>query len=117
MTITLGLPERPFSAIRNGTKKAEGRVETLPTDKYKNLKKGDIIHILNEDNGEKMDVLVTYLHHYSDPREMLLAEGVENMLSSGSTLEQGIKIYNSFTDYAVNIPEKGIYAIGVKPIK
>lgn len=117
MEITLGLPERPFSAIKKGTKKAEGRVQTLPTDQYGELQPGDTIHFFNEDSGEKMDVTVTYLHHYRDPREMLETEGKENMLSGGGTIEEGVKVYNSFTDYEKNIPIHGIYAIGVEPIK
>lgn len=113
----LGLPSRPFYAIKNGTKKAEGRVTTEPDEKYHIMKPGETILFTNEDNGEEMLTRINYVNHYEDPREMLIAEGIENMLSSGSDLEQGVKIYNSFENYEKNIPIHGIYAIGITAIK
>ncbi len=118
MKIKLGLPERPFRAIQNGTKKAEGRVQTQwEKVKLSKLKKGDFILFTNEDSGEEMNTKVTFVHHYPNPRKMLEAEGAENMLSSGSSLEEGVRIYNSFEGYAKSIPKEGIYAIGIKPQK
>lgn len=115
MKIRLGLPERPFRAIQKGTKKAEGRVQTPSSEAdFSLLEEGDLILFTNEDKLEKMEVSVTFVHHYPDPRAMLEAEGI-GMLSSGSSLEQGVKNYNSFQGYAENIPSNGIYAIGVQP--
>jgi ASC-1-like (ASCH) protein len=46
---------------------------------------------------------------------MLMAEGVENVLSSEpKTLEHGIESYNSFTGYKERISKYGIYAIGLE---
>ena len=116
MRISLGLPNRPFTAIKNGTKKVEGRVTTSDTDKYKDLKTGDIITFTNEDTGEFMDVNIKFVHHYKDTRSMLETEGVENVLSSEpKTIEAGIEGYHKLYDYEKNIPLFGIYAIGVKP--
>lgn len=112
----LGLPSRPFYAIKNGTKKVEGRVPTEEPKVYKDLKAGNIIHFTNEDNGEKMDVKVKFIHHYEDTRSMLEKEGVENVLSGGGNIEDGIKSYNSFEKYEESIPKYGIYAIGVEPL-
>lgn len=118
MKITLGLPNRPFTAIKNGTKKVEGRVTTSETDKYKDLKTGDIITFTNEDSGEIMDVNIKFVHRYKDTRSMLEAEGVENVMSGEpKTIEHGIEAYNSFEGYKVGIIKNGIYAIGVEPIK
>lgn len=117
MRITLGLPSRPFYAIKNKTKKIEGRVTTSSTDKYKDLKTGDIITFNNEDNGEVMDVLVKFVHHYQDTRTMLETEGVENVMSGEpKTIEHGIEAYNSFEGYKEGIIKNGIYAIGIEPI-
>lgn len=118
MKITLGIPNRPFTAIKNGTKKVEGRVSTSSPDKYKNLKQDDIIHFINENTGEEMDANIKYLHHYKDTKTMLEAEGVENVISSEpKTMEHGIERYNSFLGYKVGIIKNGIYAIGIEPVE
>src|ERR1035437_6163182 len=103
MKITLGVPNRPFTAIKNRTKKVEGRVPTSLPNKYEKLKVGELITLLNEDTQEKIDVLVKYVHHYKDTRSMLETEGVENVLSGGGDIEAGIKSYNSFENYEKNI--------------
>ena len=118
MKIALGLPNRPYIAIQNGTKKVEGRVTTSDTDKYKNLKAGDIITFTNEDTGKIMDVNIKFVHHYKDTQSMLEAEGVENVMSGNpKTIEHGIEAYNSFQGYKGGIIKNGIYAIGIEPIK
>lgn len=116
MIFTLNLPTRPFSAIKCGTKKIEGRVPKTPNDKYQKMKQGDLINITNEDTNEVITVEITFVHRYPDTRSMLEFEGVENVLSSGGTIEEGIKSYNSFSGYKNNLPKFGMYAIGVRPI-
>ena len=116
MKFTLNLPERPFSAIKMGTKKVEGMVPKSIDDKYHKMRTGDTIVITNQDTDEKMEVVITFVHHYTDARSMLETEGTKNVLSSGGTIEDGIKSYNFFTGYKENLPRYGIYAIGVKPI-
>ncbi len=64
-----------------------------------------------------MEVVITFVRHYPNARSMLETEGTKNVLSSGGTIEDGIKNYNSFTGYRENLPKYGIYAIGVKAIK
>ena len=118
MNITLGVPNRPFTAIKNGTKKVEGRVPTSLPNKYEALKAGEIIILLNEDTGEKINLTIKFVHHYEDVKTMLKTEGLENVLSSEpKTIEHGIESYNSFLGYKENILIHGIYAIGVEPIK
>ena len=115
MRYVLHLPERPFRAIQKGTKKIEGRVFRHTTP-YHEMKAGDSITFINEDTGEKMEVDVLFVHHYPDVRIMLETEAVENVLSSGGAIQQGIETFHKFTRYKENIPIYGIYAIGVRPI-
>ena len=117
-TYQLSLNDRPFKAIKAGTKKIEGRVPTkrnanVPFDK---LNKGDSIIFTNRETEEKMEVKILGVRHYKDAREMLETEGIKNVLSSNSTIEEGIESYNSFEGYKEGIVEKGIYAIEVKPL-
>ena len=116
MKYILDLNDRPFKAIKSGTKKVEGRTPTS-WDKtpYDKLQKGDIIHFTNNFNNEEMDVDVLFVHHYPDTKRMLEAEGVENVLSSEQkTIEAGVESYNSFEGYKDGIKKNGIYVIGIK---
>lgn len=115
MNYNINLNERPYSAIRAGTKKIEGRVRTSKdTFLYSDLKEGDTITFTNKATGKKMLVDVLGVRHYSDTRWLLEAEGVRNVLSSGGDIESGIESYNNFSEYKENIPKYGIYAIAVK---
>lgn len=118
MNYILNLNDRPFKAIKAGTKKIEGRTPTswdkIPYDK---LQKGDTIHFVNNVTNEEMNVDVLFVHQYPNTKTMLEAEGVENVLSSEpKTIEHGIESYNSFKGYKEGIKKNGIYAIGIKPV-
>jgi ASC-1-like (ASCH) protein len=114
---TLNLPQRPFNAIKTGTKKVEGRVPKSINDKYQKMKINDTLVITNENTGEKMKVAITFVHHYPSFRAMFESEGVENVLSGEpKTVEHGIESYNSFFGYKENVVKFGVYAIGVVPI-
>jgi ASC-1-like (ASCH) protein len=114
----LDLNDRPFEAIKAGTKKIEGRTPTS-RDKtpYDKLQKGDTIHFINNVTNEEMDVVVLFVHHYPDTKNMLEIEGVENVLSSEpKTIEHGIESYNKLEGYKEGIVKNGIYAMGIKQI-
>jgi len=114
-TYNLDLPERPFRAIQNRTKKVEGRAPSSTENIYNEMKHGDTLVFTNESTGEKLNTEVLFVHHYDDIKTMLQSEGVENVLSSEpKTIEHGIESYNSFTNYKENINKYGIYAIGIK---
>ena len=118
MKYVLDLNDRPFRAIRAGTKKIEGRTPTS-WDKtpYDKLQKGDTIHFINNVTNEEMNVNVLFVHPYSDTESMLRAEGIENVLSGEpKTIEHGIESYNSLEGYEEAIKKNGIYAIGIKLI-
>jgi len=116
MRYSLSLPNRPFDAIKRGTKKIEGVVPREIPNIYQKMKQGDTVVIINEDTGARMEVSVTFVRHCPNTQSMLETEGVKNVLSSGGTIEQGIESYNSITGYRENLPKYGVYAIGVTPI-
>ena len=99
-----------------GQKKVEGRPSKESGDRYSQMKQGDKIIFTNADNNEQLPVVITFVHHYKDVQTMLENEGVENVLSSGKTIEQGVESYNKIGDYKERIKKFGIYAIGVKVI-
>lgn len=111
------IKDRPFNAIKLGTKKIEGRVRTsLETLPLYLLKKGDILELENSTTRELLFVCVIGIRHYSDVQTMLETEGVQNVLSSGNSIDDGIKNYESYDEYKKNVPKYGIYAIEIEPI-
>ncbi|MFA6158026.1 MAG: ASCH domain-containing protein [Candidatus Paceibacterota bacterium] len=115
MNYNLDLNDRPFRAIKEGTKKIEGRTRTSQnTFSYDALKVGDTLTFLNNVTGEILVVDILGVRHYLDTRSMLEAEGTRNVLSSGGTIEQGIESYNSFFEYKEGIVRYGIYAIEIR---
>ncbi len=114
MNHAIHLPERPFRAIFNGTKKIEGRAGS-EDKKYKKMKPNDTLTFINEQTNEVINTTIAFIHHYKDVKSMLETEGVENVLSSfPKTVEHGIENYHSFSGYKERIAKYGIYAIGIK---
>ncbi|MEI7480248.1 MAG: hypothetical protein WCJ59_01335 [bacterium] len=117
MNYSLNINDRPFNAIKNGTKKVEGRTKVKENDvAYENMILGDTITFTNKITGEIMTCEILYVSKYPNVRNMLESEGTKNVLSSGLDVEGGITSYNSLQDYEEGIKIHGIYAIGVKKI-
>ena len=116
MNYNLGLNDRPFKAIKAGTKKIETRVPTSwDTTPYDTLKAGDTITFTNNVTDEVMAVEILAVRHYPDVRTLLESEGTRNTLSSGLDINGAVERYNTaFEEYKENIPKYGIYAVEVK---
>lgn len=117
MNYNLNLNDRPFQAIRVGTKKIEGRTQKDENDdRYDRMVSGDTLTFTNNVTGEKMICEILSVSKYPDTRSMLEAEGTKNVLSSGGNIEEGITSYNSIEGYEERIKKFGIYAISVRPV-
>lgn len=118
MNYDLSLNDRPFKAIKVGTKKIETRVPTsYDKTPYADLKVGDTFTFTNITTNEVMKVQILGVRHYSDVRSMLEAEGTRNTLSSGLDINGAVERYNIFfEEYKENIPKFGIYGIEIKPL-
>ena len=115
MNYELNLNDRPFQAIKAGTKKIEGRAPKDGNDlRYGKMSPGDFITFNNNQTNEKLTCAVLSITHYPNVRSMLEAEGTQNVLSSGRNIEEGIESYNNLGDYKERIGKYGIYAIGIK---
>lgn len=115
MNYNLDLNDRPFKAIKAGTKKVEGRTLVNSEDNvYEKMVLGDTLTFTNNVTGEKLSCEVLFVHHYDNVRKMLETEGTKYVLSSGLDVEGGIKSYNSLDGYEEGIKKCGIYAIEVK---
>lgn len=117
MRYTIGIRERGFNAIKAGTKKVEGRVPNSDDDIYQKIIEKDEIEFENETTGEKLIVVVGFVHKYPDIASMLRTEGPEKVLSSfPKTVEHGVESFNSFEGYEENVKKFGIYAIGLRKL-
>lgn len=115
MNYNLDLNDRPFKAIKAGTKKAEGRTPVNSENNiYEKMVPGDTITFTNNISNEHIICEILFIHHYDNVRKMLETEGTKNVLSSGLGIEGGIKSYNSLDGYEEGIKKYGIYAIGVR---
>jgi len=116
MNYTISLNDRPFRAIKAGTKKIETRVPTSwDTTPYDKMNSGDRITFINNETKESLEVEVIAVRNYPDVRSLLETEGTRNTLSSGLNIEQAIERYDTvFQEYKENIPKYGIYAIEIK---
>lgn len=80
MNYDLSLNDRPFYAIKAGTKKIEGRTPKDRNDhRYEKMTSGDTITFTNNVTNEKLACAVLSVEHYSDTRLMLEAEGAKNV--------------------------------------
>jgi ASC-1-like (ASCH) protein len=115
MNHNLNLNDRPFKAIKDGTKKVEGRTPINSEENvYEKMVPGNTITFTNSVSNEQLLCEILFVNHYDDVRKMLETEGTKNVLSSGLDIEGGIKSYNSLDGYEEGIKKYGIYAIGVK---
>jgi ASC-1-like (ASCH) protein len=85
-----------FTYIKNGTKKIEGR---KASEKYKNIKYGDIIKFVNNSisgKTESFKAKVVNVWFYKDLTNYLTSEGVSNCLPGITDLNKGIEIYHQW---------------------
>ncbi|KAJ3311801.1 hypothetical protein HDV04_003813 [Boothiomyces sp. JEL0838] len=93
----LHLQDRYFHLIKQGKKKKEGRTNSGISA---SVQIGDFIEFHLHDKSESVVVKATEIKKYKTFKELLLAEGIEQMLpGSGLTLEEAEKLYQGFPSY------------------
>ena len=86
------LSEPWFSLVRDGKKTVEGR---LDQGEWSRLKTGDTIEWYNSDTGSKRPIQtkVVGILCYLSFESLILSEGLEFILPTISTLEEGKEVY------------------------
>ncbi len=84
-----------FSLIREGKKTAEGR---LNSPKYAKIKIGDSLLLWSQAYGEEVNItrVVTGRNEYKSFGDMILGEGIENILPGYNDLTAGIAVYHQY---------------------
>ncbi len=118
-TFFLSLRERPFNAIKNGTKNIDIRANKPKTSSSSviGMNPGDIIFFQKENSDEKLQCTVARITLYASVRELLLAEGTKYSLSSTNDLKKGIASVESIDNYKEIISKNGVFAIKLKDVK
>ena len=87
-TLEINVQEPYFSFIKNGQKTVEGR---LAKEKFTTLNTGDTLII----NGELKKVVVE-VSIYPTFSDMIIMEGVKNVIPDAKTLEEAVNAYYKF---------------------
>ena len=99
-----------FTFVKNGKKTIEGR---LKKENYGLIKAGDQIVIWNEEETEKVRVLVKRVKTYKSFGQMFESEAFEKVLPEVETTAEGIRVYRKF--YTEEQEKKfGVVAIEVE---
>ena len=104
--------KRPYLKwLKDGIKTAEGRVNSA---KYKGIQLGDEVFFTDTQSETFIKGVVIFKHEYVSFKEMLISEGVKNMLPflDDDELEKGIKVYQNFPG-AERVKKFGCVAIGI----
>lgn len=109
----LKLQDQYFHAIVLGPKTVEGR---LNSPKFKNLQVGMSICFSSQSTEQTIVCVVQEIHRYQNFKDMLLAQGIGNMLPGITNFEQAVDMYESFPGYKDKIALCGIIAIKIKKV-
>lgn len=113
----LDLNDRPWKAIKRGTKSIEVRANGAYSDfDHSQIKTGDTIRFINNDTEQTLEIKVVAVRHYQTVRELLETEGTQRTLSSGKDITGGIESIHSITGYKEAIKKNGVFAIELKPV-
>ena len=88
---TVTVKEPWFSFIKQGEKKIEGR---LNRGLFRKINKGDIVVWINRD--QKVKVRITDKKVYKSFREMIEKEGLDKVLPSIKTIDDGVNVYRQY---------------------
>ncbi|MGI5826089.1 MAG: ASCH domain-containing protein [Patescibacteria group bacterium] len=102
--LILDVQEPYLGYIKSGKKVVEGR---LGKQKYLDLQKGDIIKINN------LEIEVLGVTKYSGFKEMLIMEGVKNVVPDAKDLEEAVNVYYKFYTKQ-DESQYGVAAISIK---
>ena len=104
--------DRPYlNWLASGEKTAEGRVNS---PKYRSMRIGDTISFRDNKTRHYIYGKIKFKHEYDSFEEMLIAEGVSNMLPflKDHELAEGIAVYDAFPG-ASRVCKFGCVAIGI----
>jgi len=107
----------PFKDIKENGKEIEGRVPdpNKKRKRYQNISTGDIIHFILRKDTSNIKTNYAYRvkdnRHYETIRDMLESEDLNEGLPSVESINEGIKLYKSFSGYEERSNKYGVCAL------
>ncbi|MCB9801605.1 MAG: hypothetical protein H6774_00805 [Pseudomonadales bacterium] len=115
-THVLDLNNRPWQAMKRGTKSIEVRANGAYSDfDHSQIHTGDTIRFINNETKESLEVRTVDTRHYKTVQELLETEGTKRTLSSGKNVAGGIESIHSIIGYKEAIMKNGVFAIEIQP--
>jgi len=109
------LQKQYFDLIKTGKKTVEGRINS---GSFQNLRVGSKIKFFEQNDPRNFLICeVIEINSYSSFREMLESEGVENMLPSTKSLEQGVKVYEQIPGFKKRCEKYGCLGLKIKVLE
>lgn len=108
------LMERYIVLIKQGRKCVEARV-AIPM--FQQWQEGDTIRFFSRRNSSvDVTVRLTKKTHYKNFREMLTAEGTQNLIPEVSDINEGERIYLEIPKYAEREKQYGVLAFRLEVV-
>lgn len=111
--LVLKVNKKYFNFIKSDKKKVEGRIND---EKRQKIKLGQLVRVINADDekAEPIYSIIQYKHEYPSFKEMLITEGLKNVLPNVKSVEEGVKLYYSFPNYEKEESKYGVVALGLQ---
>jgi ASC-1-like (ASCH) protein len=98
-----------YDQIYSNQKKVEGRI--LKSERYKRIKKGDYIRFSKRESDDTFEREIIFTKRYNSFRDLMEDQGVENVLPSAKTIDEGVETYRQW--YSEEKEKKyGVLGIG-----
>lgn len=109
------LQKQYIDLIKAGQKTIEGRINS---GEFQKLKIGNKVKFYEAKNPKNYVICeIIGINSYSNFREMLENEGVENMLPGITDLNEGVQIYEKISGYKERCQKNGCLGIRIKILK
>jgi ASC-1-like (ASCH) protein len=108
------LQPKYINLIRSGQKTCEGRINS---GGFANLSIGQTIEFFSKkDPSNRVSCRVVGINPYNSFYDMLVGEGVENMLPGVSSVEEGVRIYENIPSYMDRARRSGVVSLRLELI-
>lgn len=108
------LQRKYIDLILSGEKTVEGRINS---GGFARVRVGERIKFFDKRNQNSSVICeVTGIGRYRSFREMLIHEGVTNMIPDAESLEEAESIYNRISSYSQRAKQNGVLALRIKVV-
>jgi ASC-1-like (ASCH) protein len=97
--------------IIGGIKTSEGRINS---GQFSQIQVGNKVRFYNQKSRSYAICEILSKNEYSSFKEMIIGEGLENMLPDCKSVDVGVGVYNSIPTYADRCIKNGCLGLGIR---